>query len=219
VTLDPANCDLVLVYGGSFDPPHNAHVTQPDRVRRAINADAVLYMPAAVSPFKQHLQQTPAPHRLAMLRLALADHPWARVRTDEIDRAEKDPHTPSYTVDTLELLRDEFPESTALRLLIGADQLRLFHKWHRADRITQLAEPVVMVRPPDKVRSVLNALPHDQRTVWRPRLVSIKPMDVSSTAIRTALRTGAPTAGLLHPNVRDYIQQHHLYRSPNDSTR
>ncbi|MEM9790597.1 MAG: nicotinate (nicotinamide) nucleotide adenylyltransferase [Planctomycetota bacterium] len=207
---DLASCPLVLVYGGTFDPPHTAHVRQPDRVRRAINADAVIYMPAAVSPHKQHLEQTPPDHRLAMLRLATADQPWAIVRTDELDRAARD-GKPSYTVDTLEALRAELPDTTRLRLLIGADQLRAFHDWYRADRIVELAEPLVMVRPPDKVRTVLNALPQEQRATWRPRLVSIEPMDVSSTAIRTAIRTGAPTAGLINPAVADYIRDHGLY--------
>ncbi|MEM9252606.1 MAG: nicotinate (nicotinamide) nucleotide adenylyltransferase [Planctomycetota bacterium] len=210
MTPSLADCRLVLVYGGTFDPPHTAHVRQPDRVRRAVDADAVIYMPAAVSPLKRHLQQTPAAHRLAMLRLALADQPWAIVRTDELDRAAQD-GKPSYTVDTIEALRAELPDTTRLRLLIGADQLRLFNQWHKAERIIQLAEPLVMVRPPNKVRTVLHAMPQEQRAIWRPRLVSVEPMDVSSTAIRTALRTGAPTAGLLDPAVADYIREHGLY--------
>jgi len=206
----PKANSLTLVYGGTFDPPHVGHVRQPQRVRKAVDADAVIYMPAAISPHKLDRQPTAAEHRLAMLRLALADHPWAIVRTDELDRAADG--RPSYTVDTLEALREELPDTTTLRLLIGADQLRAFDKWHQAERIVELAEPLVMVRPPDHAPRLLADLPPDDRATWRHRLISITPMDVSSTAIRTALRTGAPTAGLLDPAVRDYIAEHNLYQ-------
>jgi nicotinate-nucleotide adenylyltransferase len=203
---------LLLVYGGTFDPPHVAHVRQPDRVRRALGADAVVYVPAAISPHKLETPPTPAVHRLAMLRLAVGARPWARVWTDELDRAEADPQTPSYTVDTLERLRRLAPDAARLRLLIGADQLRAFDRWHRAERIVELAEPVVMVRPPDTSAAVLEALPADRRGAWRERLVAIEPMDVSSTAIRAGLRDGDLPSGLLDPAVRRYLDEHRLYR-------
>ncbi|MEO0587998.1 MAG: nicotinate (nicotinamide) nucleotide adenylyltransferase [Planctomycetota bacterium] len=207
---DLATADLVLLYGGTFDPPHLAHVAQPNRVRQAVHADAVIYMPAAISPLKRDRPPTPAEHRLAMLRLALADHPWAVIRTDELDRAADG--RPSYTIDTVTALRAELPDTTRLRLLIGADQLRLFDQWYESEKIIALAEPLVMVRPPDTAESVLNALPPDQRPAWQPRLVNIEPMDISSTAIRDAMQTGGSTDSLLDHDVIHYIRQQHLYR-------
>ncbi|MEM6333590.1 MAG: nicotinate (nicotinamide) nucleotide adenylyltransferase [Planctomycetota bacterium] len=209
--LKPQTSDLVLLYGGTFDPPHLAHVAQPNRVRQAVHADAVIYMPAAISPLKRDRPPTPAHHRLAMLRLALADHPWAILRTDELDRAADG--RPSYTIDTVTALRAELPESTRLRLLIGADQLRLFDQWHESEKIIALAEPLVMVRPPDTAESILNALPSDQRPAWQPRLVNIEPMDISSTAVRSAIIEGAPATDLLEPNVHNYILLNSLYRT------
>ena len=104
--MDLRTCKKILLFGGSFDPPHLAHVQLPKLAMQATHADAVGYLPAGRQPFKTHLQQTPAHHRLAMLRLALQDEPWAEVLTDEIDRAAATgDDSPSYLVDTLEAPR------------------------------------------------------------------------------------------------------------------
>ena len=135
--MDLRSCHKIVLFGGSFDPPHNAHVQLPRTVMRAIGADAVAYIPAAVPPLKINPVRTPAHHRLAMLRLAVADQSHAVVLTDEIDRA-KDGR-PSYTVDTLEALRCRLGDGVEMRLLIGADQVQLFDRWRRPDRIEALA--------------------------------------------------------------------------------
>lgn len=225
-----------LVFGGSFDPPHNAHVRLPELVRQKLGFDTVLYVPAARAPHKLGQVQTPAVHRLAMLELALSGCDHARILTDELDRAADG--KPSYTVDTLEALirtnelqagpeprgtSDEGPDQMAkvdpgalpgvMRLLIGGDQLRIFDQWHASERIEQLAEPVVMVRPPDTPGSLLAALPNDAaRNRWRPRLIDVPAMDVSSTDIRRRVAQGEPIDDRVPPAVAAYIREHGLYR-------
>ncbi|MEM6458630.1 MAG: nicotinate (nicotinamide) nucleotide adenylyltransferase [Planctomycetota bacterium] len=202
----PANPDLSryrrpLIFGGSFDPPHVAHLTLPAAVAEAIDADVVAYVPAARPPHKLDLKQTDATHRVAMLRLVLADRPDAVVLTDEIDRAADG--RPSYTVETLEALRPRFAQDAVMRLLIGTDQVAIFDSWHRGDRIVELAEPVVMMRPPTCSDSLPGA--------WRGRVVEVPETDVSSTEVRRRLAAGKPTDGLLHPGVAAYIAEHGLY--------
>ena len=201
----------LILFGGSFDPPHVAHVILPMAVREAVGADAVAYVPAARAPHKLDRVQTDPAHRLAMLRLALSDAEHAVVLTDEIDRAKGG--QPSYTVDTLAALREKLRPGVTLRLLIGADQVRIFDQWREPRRIIELAEPLVMVRPPDTRDSLLASLPDEKtREEWASRLLDVPAMDVSSTEIRERVRRGEPIGGMVHPAVQRYILENDLYR-------
>ncbi len=192
-----------LIFGGSFDPPHLAHLELPEAVRRVLDADAILYIPAARAPHKLSQQQTAAHHRQAMLELALADRPDAHVLTVELDRFEQTGR-PSYTVDTLEALLPQLAPHAKPRLLIGTDQALVFDTWRAADRIQQLAEPVVMLRPPTQ----LTDLPEP----WQPRAVRVPESSLSSTAIRQRLANGEPVDDMLPPAVAAYITEHRLYQ-------
>ena len=209
--MDLGQCHRLLVFGGTFDPPHVAHVKLPRLVMQAVDADAIAYVPAARQPLKLNRAQTSALHRLAMLRLALRDLPDAVIVTDEMDRAGDG--QPSYTVNTLKNLRHRLDAATQMRLLIGADQLRLFDQWQSADEVIALAEPIVMVRPPDTRPTLLAGLPDgfDPRQ-WAPRIIDVPQMDISSTASRQRLRQGLSVAEMVAPSVQQYIADHRLYR-------
>ncbi len=201
----------IILFGGSFDPPHTAHVTLPMAVREAVGADLMAYIPAAKAPHKLDKVQTDPVHRLAMLRLALGGVEHTAVLTDELDRAADG--KPSYTVDTLQALRDRMPSDTRLRLLIGADQVRIFDQWREPQRIIELAEPWVMVRPPDTRESLLASLDSDEaRAQWSPRLVDVPAMDISSTQVRERVARGESIEGMVCPAVERYIREEGLYR-------
>lgn len=205
----------ILLFGGSFDPPHRAHVALPQQAAQAIGADLIAYIPAGRAPHKLDKVQTAPEHRLAMLRLALADAPDAPgavptvVLSDEIDRGADEP---SYTVDTLEALSRRVDPGTTLRLLIGADQLRVFDQWREPERVIELAEPVVMVRPPETKASLLAGLSASERAAWANRLIEIDRMDVSSTAVRERVGSDRPIDSVVCDAVAGYIAEHGLYR-------
>ncbi|MFI4861506.1 MAG: nicotinate (nicotinamide) nucleotide adenylyltransferase [Phycisphaerales bacterium JB063] len=209
----------ILIFGGSFDPPHVAHALLPRWVAHQLGLEAVAYIPAGRAPHKLDREQTDPQHRLAMLRLALANTsddvaglPEAIVLTDEIDRA---PGEPSYTVETLAKLHERIDAGTTLRLLFGGDQLQIFDQWREPERVVALAEPVVMVRPPDTIASLLAGLPDDAaRAQWEPRLIEVPRIDLSSTDLRRRIAQGKDTDGLLAPAVAAYIDEHGLYREP-----
>ena len=208
--MDLHTARQLIIFGGSFDPPHVAHVALPQQVMQQVGADGILYVPAANAPLKMQPTQTPAAHRLAMLRLALEGRDHAHILTDELDRTASE--EPSYTVRTLETLRRRFNHDVNLRLLIGADQLAQFHLWLNVARVVELAEPLVMVRPPFTSESALSALPDDgQRTVWAPRIVEVDAMDVSSSNIRRRLAAGESVADMVAPQVEAYVRRHGLY--------
>jgi len=151
----PSDARAVLVFGGAFDPPHRAHIALPQMVAERVGADWVLYIPAAAPPLKEGPEAS-GEDRIAMLEAALGPEARASVTDIELVRGGR-----SYTVDTLTELRDRLPDKT-LRLLIGADQARQFHKWRDAQRVIDLAEPVVMLRPPhdDRAAILAEVAPH-----------------------------------------------------------
>ena len=222
----PEGARSVLVFGGTFDPPHRAHVTLPLAVRDAIGADWLLYIPAGRSPHKTRNPVASDADRLAMLGAALEGTERVAISTIECagaegpDDSEASERPPSYTVDTLERLSG-LAGSTRLRLLIGADQAASFHRWREPERIIGLAEPVVMLRPPHEDRgALLGALgrhwPKDELDRWSHRIVEAPVMDVSATRVRSLLGAGAiddpEVTGALPPGVLRVIRERALYR-------
>lgn len=203
----------ILLFGGTFDPPHYAHAFLPQQVAHEMGADLIAYLPAGISPHKINRTRTPAEHRLAMLKLELnqarpllgRNQIKTMILTDEIDRESE---RPSYTVESLEAIKQRVDSETELRLLIGSDQLLVFNKWHEPERIIELAEPIVMVRPPETRESLLEQLPEAERAAWSKRLIQVDRIDISSSQIRSAKRT----EHLLSPEVAAYIHTHGLYQ-------
>jgi len=209
--MDLHQCSTVIIFGGSFDPPHIAHLRLPAEAMVSINADKVAYVPVAKQALKADRLATSSEHRLAMLQLTIADQPHAVILTDELDRASDG--RPSYTVDTLEALRQRLGPDVRLRLLIGADQLHQFDRWRQPQRIIELAEPLVMLRPPDTVDSLLDALPQGfDRQQWRERIVAVAQMNVSATMIRNRVAAQDSITDMVTPAVERYIHEHGLYR-------
>jgi nicotinate-nucleotide adenylyltransferase len=177
-----------LLYGGSFDPPHIAHIQVPHAAMEYLEFDRVLYVPAFQSPLKE-TTPTSANHRIAMLELALADCPWATISTIEIDR-----QGTSFTIDTIETLRGDYDE---LRLLVGADQWAQFNEWHRWEDIITLANPAIM--------------PREGFELVEANVLKIYPLPGASTTIRQQIRHGECLEECIHPEVAAYIAQHGLY--------
>lgn len=198
---DHAADHVTLVFGGSFDPPHRAHITLPPLAAEQVGAKRLLYVPANLNPLKQGTPPTPALHRLAMLRRALIHVPNAAISTIELDRP-----GPSYMVETLETLIASAAPGERFRLLIGADQALVFDRWKEWQRLLELAEPLVMDRP-----SSPPATPPESPPPVPMQRVVVPVMDISATEIRRRLAAGEPVGDLLPPEVEAYIREHGLY--------
>ena len=201
----------IVIFGGSFDPPTRAHASLPPLAAEQLGASRLIYVPAATSPHKLGSPPADGEHRLAMLRLALADCPEAEVDTRELDRT-----GPSFTVETLESFRREVHPSTTFRLLIGSDQAAVFHTWHRWNDILRLAEPAVLIREGDDPETVLSRIASSQGSKaaasWRPRLLPLPTMPQASTVVREAAAAQRSLDGV-PPAVSRYIQANGLYGS------
>lgn len=219
----------VILFGGSFDPPHRAHAALPAVVRAAVPGCAgacILYTPAARSPHKHQGPQATDGQRLEMLELAIRGVPHAAVWTDELDRAVAG--QPSYTIDTVVRARRWLDAHGApgvpLRLLIGADQAAQFHRWKAPREIIAAAEPLVMLRAPSQTpRDLLDGLASaefwspDELAAWTGRAASIPLDPVSATQVRQLLAGNADqrrrARDLLPSDVWSFIERHGLYRA------
>ena len=208
------------VFGGTFDPIHIAHLRCAEEAREQLGLDEILFVPAADPPHKRR-RITPAAHRLAMVRLAIAENPAFRVSTIEIDREGR-----SYTVDTLRALRATLPARTALTLLIGVDAFRELDTWKDYATLFTLADLAVWSRPPDSIRAPRALLPVAaqrefcyvrpqntlrHRTGNRIRFLTVTALDVSASAIRLRLRRGHSVRYLVPASVGRYVSRHGLY--------
>jgi len=179
----------------------------------------LIYIPAARSPHKDDAPRAADAHRLEMVGLAIRDLPRAAVWTDEIDRATAG--RPSYSVLTAERAHGLRPEAR-LRLLIGADQAQVFHRWKDERRLIELAPPIVMLRrPSEKPGELIASLretglwsePEIDR--WMGWIAEVPTMGISATEARDLVGrvdAGDPRlAELLDPRVLEYIVEHGLY--------
>lgn len=185
------------IYGGSFDPVHVGHFLVAHAAREEMGLDRMVFVPTAVSPFKQAGQAAPASHRLCMLRLALAGLAWCSVSEVDVARGGV-----SYSVDTVRAMAEEFP-GAKLFFLIGADNLEALPQWRSADQLAALVEFIVIPRPGE---SVLNP-----PGGFRVRLLKGWPVQVSSSAIRERLQTGLPVDHLVPASVAEFMRNNRLY--------
>jgi nicotinate-nucleotide adenylyltransferase len=146
----PRTARGVLLFGGTFDPPHRAHVDLAASVRDRLCGRGwwLVYVPAARNPLKAHAPVATDAQRIAMLRLATRAVPRCAIWTDEIDHARA--KKPSYWIDTLRRAREALPTPIELRFLIGSDQAESFHQWKDPREILAIAPPIVMLRADSK---------------------------------------------------------------------
>jgi nicotinate-nucleotide adenylyltransferase len=191
------------VLGGTFDPPHNAHLAVAGAAREQLGLERVLFVPAG-QPWRKDREITPAEHRIAMVRLAIGDEPAYQLSTVEIDR-----NGPSYMVETLKELKKQFPDRE-LVLIIGQDALVDLPNWKDAQRILNLALLAVAPREgrqlpkDDSWRAMPNI---GRRTEW----LEMEPVAVSSTSIRARVHRGSPVRGMAPAAVEEYFRKHRLY--------
>ena len=199
------------MFGGSFDPPHIAHVALAQHAIEQFQLDELRIIPTGDAWHKSR-NLTPSPHRLAMTRLAFAHVPQVVVDDREILRT-----GPSYTVDTLNQLQNEFPQAQ-LFLLLGDDQRRSLPHWHQIEQIGRIA--IICAAGRDKGLRAWseenNTLPTDlslpDTLQARLQTLDMPLMPHSATGIRELLASDQPISGLVPPAVERYIHEHHLYR-------
>ena len=188
----------VAIFGGTFDPVHNAHLAVARSALEALGAARILWIPTG-DPRYRDPPVAPARDRVAMLQLAIEGE-----TRYAIDERELVPDASGYTYDTLAALRAEVGPNVSLVMLIGADQYAKLDTWHRSGELFSLASFAVFGRPTDGAA-----------VGERPRAgvvqVEMQPIAISATAIRARIARGEDVSAMLPAPVLQYIRRHHLY--------
>lgn len=200
----------VGILGGTFDPVHYGHLVIAEEVYAALDLAEMVFVPAGHPPHKPERVVAAAQHRLAMLELAIAGNPHFSISRVDLERP-----GPSYTVETLRLLRQQWGEQTALYYLIGWDSLEDFLTWRDPAGILEQLSYLVAVRRPGYAeesgyRASLEArLPG---ITQRLLVVPAPQLEISSTELRERVAEGRPIKYQLPERVEQYIEQYRLYQ-------
>lgn len=193
------------LFGGTFDPVHNAHVALARSALQALDLDEVRWVPTGQA-WQKTRAITAALHREAMVRLAIADEPRF-----VLDRIELERDGPSYTLDTVRALQAAHP-GVSWFLLIGADQYANLHSWHGWQELLTRVVLAVAARPGVAGLPQAEVLAHQEVLARAHRVLPLPPMDLSATELRSRITLGQPITHLVPPAVASYIDQQALYR-------
>lgn len=204
------------ILGGTFDPIHYGHLRPAQEILRALDLAEIRFIPAANPPHRPPPVAT-AEQRLHMVTLAVAGIPGFVVDKREINRGGL-----SYTVETLESLRQEW-DTRPLCLMMGMDAFEGMGSWHQAERLPVLANIIVMTRP-GWTLSGNEALPswaqgcieRDRKKLIRHTngkifLQAVTPQPISATLVREAIARGEPVQNFIPLAVLEYIRASRIY--------
>lgn len=220
--------ERIGLFGGTFNPIHWGHLRAADEVLKRYPLDRIYFIPSATPPHKAPDVLAGAADRLEMIRLAIADYPLFRASDVEVSRP-----GPSFTIDTVHYYKSNFPEETDLYLIMGFDTFLEIHTWKSYHDLFKLISFIVMARPckefiqspqgwkileeylyyriSDRYRFSAERSCYDHPDNPSLYLMDIGLMDISSTQIRHAVKTGLTIDRQLPPVVNEYIKTKGLY--------
>lgn len=198
------------VLGGTFDPIHIGHLIIAQEAVSALQLDRLFFLPAGDPPHKRNRHIAPAADRLRMVELAIADNPAFALSRVDVERS-----GPSYTVDTLKLLHEQWGSATDIYFVIGWDMLDDLLTWHDPAGVIQQADKLVAVHRPGyeydprylaHLEAVLPGM------LQRLVLLEAPQMAISSSDLRQRVATGRSVRYQVPEAVEHYMQAHGLYR-------
>lgn len=197
------------VLGGSFDPVHYGHLILAEQIKTEAELDAVVFVPAYVSPFKIWNKQTDGNHRVEMLKLAIDNHPGFEISTIELEE-----NTPSYTYYTLKQLKKSYEEDVDLFFIIGTDAFMHIEEWkHSKELLSNFSFLIGLRKGYDerKLESILDDL--KTRYPLKAEYIRIPELEIAASDLRDRIGTGKSVKFLLPDAVIDYIEKQGLYKN------
>ena len=186
----------IAILGGSFDPIHFGHLLMAQSAAEALKLDAVFFVPANRSPLKTSYSLPDASKRLVMVKEAIKGNAAFKLYDGELRRGQV-----SYTIDTLKELKARYPQSK-FYLLMGADNLRTFHRWKDPRGILSKARLVILNRP---------GFDKNYPKRWPYLKINMPAVDISSSDIRQRLKMKKSIWYLTPKAVIQYIKRYRLY--------
>jgi nicotinate-nucleotide adenylyltransferase len=195
------------IMGGTFDPIHVGHLVTAEAVRIEFGLDNVLFIPAGSPPHKDHSQVSPALHRYIMTAMATYSNPYFYVSAIELERP-----GPSYTIDTIRALAQQYGPQTELYFITGADAVGDLPTWNDIDKLLDLCQFVATTRPGHQsaLDSVISFF--GRKGEERIHRVTTPELEISATDIRERVKRGRSIKYIVPESVENYILKEGLYR-------
>lgn len=209
----------VGLFGGTFDPVHLGHIELAEYALESCELDKVMFLPAAAPPHKFESVITSFQHRVQMIRLAIgADKRFS------VSEIETHLTPPTYTIDTLKVLKASMPAGGELFFIIGSDAFLEIEYWKDHYSVLSQVHFIVVARSGDDSMQLLRSLSrlgyekkdgywYNGNTSKKIYFLDIDVAAISSSEIRAELRRGRSVDDMLDPAVKEYIQRHKLYTS------
>ena len=207
---------MIGILGGTFDPIHNGHLHIAKALHQQLHCDEIRFIPCK-NPVLGKKVVASEEQRVIMLQRALRPYPQFLIDKRELER-----ETPSYMIDTLISLRQEFSKNS-LALILGSDNLENLDHWHEWTSLVQYAHLVIVPRTryPETYSAPIQSFikkfqvndPHllSQQAAGLLLMTDVKPLAISATAIRAEIARGSDPTDLLPASVLDYILEQKLY--------
>ncbi len=195
----------IAMFGGSFNPIHNAHINLASVFIKKLKLDKLLLIPAAAPPHKSDSEMIGADHRINMCRLAAEEHKKIDVSDIEIRRQGK-----SYTVDTLRQLHEQYPDSE-LYLITGADMFMTLLDWKEPQTIFSLATICTVPRNDDDYEILKEKEKQYSEMGAKTVVLDVKKSGISSTKIRHLIFSDESFSKYVDEKVEKYIYANYLY--------
>jgi len=189
--------------GGTFDPIHHGHLLTAEEARWQFELDEVVFVPTGRPWMKQDREVSPAEDRYLMVVIATSSNPRFSVSRLEIER-----EGPTYTVETLRTLREEYADAVDLFFITGADAMLEIFQWKDPEEALREAHFIAATRPGYDLAAFEGGAPSSHPRVT---VMSIPALAISSTDIRQRVREGRPIRYLVPEGVQTYIEKASLY--------
>lgn len=195
------------IMGGTFNPVHNAHLLIAELAREEFKLDRIIFMTGGNPPHKEGAISPQ--HRFNMTHIAIEGNEHFIDDDFEINRSEK-----SYTVNTLEYLKEKYPNDE-LFFIIGEDSLEDLPKWYEPEKILEMCSLLVF---PRKSHETLLGTLNEMQAKYGDKIfpISAPIIEMSSTDIRNRIGDSKTVKYMVPDKVLDYIKQHNLYGEQNE---
>ena len=195
------------ILGGSFNPVHNGHLEMARCSKEQFGLDEIIFMPNKTTYYKETKVLASDEHRLNMLRLATKPYSYMSVSDMEIKRGGV-----THTIDTIREFHNESSDDR-VNFIIGGDSLQWLDKWVEAQELLRLTTFIAAIRDDVDTESAKGIIAQikDEYPDSDIRLLNMKSMSVSSSDIRSRIKTGDSIEGLVPEYVEKYIYDNKCY--------
>ena len=200
------NKKVIAVFGGSFNPPINSHILLAKQIiEKCERVEKLIFVP--VSTKYRKLQLISDEHRYNMLNLICKKEDKLEVSNIELVQDKQ-----LYTIQTLDLLKEQYGEKYELWFVMGTDNLKEVDTWNNPDRLLKEYKIIVLERENDKLEDLIKS--NKLLEKYKESLVKIKDINkinLSSTMIRKKIKNAESVEAFIDKDVLEYIEKNSLY--------